>query len=96
VSGPLRVNNLSCVIAAATEGIGIATLPQYAANPLLAQGRLIPLLSAYTLPSQEIHAIYPSPRFVPTKVSTWIEFVQARLAHAMWQNARDPTKHSPS
>jgi len=89
VSGPLRVNNLSCVIAAALEGVGIAILPQYVANRWLAEGRLVPLLPAYRLPSQEIHAVYPSPRFVPAKVATWIEFLQARFARAMWMNKPD-------
>jgi DNA-binding transcriptional LysR family regulator len=93
VSGPLRVNNLSCVTAAALEGVGIAILPQYVANKWLAEGRLVPLLPAFRLPSQEIHAVYPSPRFVPAKVSTWIEFLQARLARAMWMSKADEFEH---
>ncbi len=86
VSGPLRVNNLSCIVAAALQGVGIAILPQYVAKRWLAAGRLVPVLPAYQLPAQEIHAIYPSPRFVPAKVTTWIDFLQARLASTMWTN----------
>lgn len=86
VSGPLRVNNLSCVIAAALEGVGVAILPQYVANRWLTEGRLAPILPAHRLRPQEIHAVYPSPRFVPAKVTAWVDHLQARFSRAMWMN----------
>lgn len=86
VSGPLRVNNLSCVIAAALEGVGVAILPLYVANRWLSERRLVPLLPSYRLPAQQIHAVYPSPRFVPAKVSAWIDFLQSHFARTMWMS----------
>ena len=48
----------------------------------------MPLLPEFTLPAQPIHAVYPSPRLVPTKVLAWIEFMQTQFADADWP-ARD-------
>ena len=36
------------------------------------------------LPSQEIHAVYPSPRLVPAKVSGFIDWLQQQLGDAWW------------
>ena len=43
-----------------------------------------PVLTDWTLPSQEIHAVYPSPRLVPAKVSGFIEWLQGQLGDAWW------------
>jgi len=43
------------------------------------------LLSDYTLPSQEIHAVYPSPRMVPAKVSGFIHWLTGKFPQNWWQ-----------
>lgn len=93
VSGPLRVNNLSCVVAAALDGVGIAIMPQYVANRWLTDGRLVPVLPAYRLRAQEIHAVYPSPRFAPAKVTAWVDHLQAHFSRAMWMNQVQDVEH---
>lgn len=84
VSGPLRANNISCVASAALDGIGIALLPQYIARRWIIRGTLNAILRDFPLPSQEIHAVYPSPRMIPAKVSAWIGFLQAQFAKDAW------------
>lgn len=84
VNGPLRANNISCVASAALDGIGIALLPQYIARRWIIRGTLIAILRDFPLPSQEIHAVYPSPRMIPAKVSAWIGFLQAQFAEDAW------------
>lgn len=79
VRGPLRSNNLSTVLAAACAGHGVAALPWYVAREAVADGRLRPLLQGYELPPQELHAVYPSPKLVPSKVATFIAFAQKAL-----------------
>jgi DNA-binding transcriptional LysR family regulator len=84
VRGPLRSNNLSALLAAACEGMGLAVLPWYVARESVAEGRLTPVLADHALPAQEVHAVYPSPRLVPSKVSSFIAFLAAALAGEGW------------
>lgn len=87
VRGPLRSNNLSAVLAAAREGLGIAILPWYVARESVADGVVKPILERCTLPTQEIHAVYPSPKLVPSKVSKFIEHLRGALEGTWWERA---------
>lgn len=82
VQGPLRSNNLSAVLAGARAGHGVAVLPWYVARASLASGAVRPVLEGFALPAQELHAVYPSPKLVPSKVVSFIAFLQTRLADA--------------
>jgi len=84
VKGPLRSNNLSALLDAACAGLGLAALPWYVAHDAVRDGVLQPLLTDWTLPSQEIHAVYTSPRLVPTKVLGFIDFLQHRFDGDWW------------
>jgi len=85
VHGPLRTNNLSVVLAAATNGMGLAILPWYVAHASVQAKRIVPLLSEFALPVQEVHAVFPSPKLVPSKVTTFISFLQERFTANWWQ-----------
>ncbi len=87
VRGPLRSNNLSALLAAARDGLGIATLPSYVANDSLASGALVTTLSAWSLPTQQIHAVYPSPRMIPAKVLRFVEWLQDEFHDEWWARA---------
>jgi DNA-binding transcriptional LysR family regulator len=84
VMGPLRSNNLSALLAATRSGMGIAALPWYVAHESVKSGALQPLLTDWTLPSQEVHAVYPSPRMVPAKVSTFVAWLQGQFGESWW------------
>jgi DNA-binding transcriptional LysR family regulator len=86
VSGPLRSNNLSALLAAARGGMGLAALPWYVAHESVKAGAVQPVLTEWSLPSQEIHAVYPSPRQVPAKVSGFIEWLQGELGPNWWSD----------
>jgi DNA-binding transcriptional LysR family regulator len=88
VKGPLRSNNLSAVLAAARAGLGLAVLPCYVARESVADGSVQPVLSDHGLPAQEIHAVFPSPKFVPSKVTSFLAFLQQALAGDWWREAR--------
>jgi DNA-binding transcriptional LysR family regulator len=91
VRGRMRANNLSSVLAAVRHAMGVAILPCYVARESLARGEIVPVLTAYSLPSQEIHAVYPSPKLVSTKVTTLIAFLTEKLAGEWWrEKPRDP------
>ncbi len=87
VRGPLRANNLSAVLAATRAGHGIAVLPWYVARESAAEGRIHRVLESYALPVQELHAVYPSPKLVPSKVMAFIAFLQQALSDRWWERA---------
>jgi DNA-binding transcriptional LysR family regulator len=85
VHGPLRSNNLSALLMAARNGLGIAALPRYVAQESLKSGTLTEVLVHWSLPSQEIHAVYPSPLLVPAKVSGFVGWLQSQIGDDWWE-----------
>lgn len=88
VSGPFRSNNLSAVLAAASAGLGLAILPWYVARESIAAGAVQVVMADHSLPAQEMHAVYPSPKLVPQKVTQFIDHLQQALAGEWWLRAR--------
>ena len=86
VRGPLRSNNLSALLAAARGGMGLAALPWYVAHESVKSGAVQPVLTDWSLTSQEIHAVFPSPRQVPAKVSGFIEWLQGQIGETWWSD----------
>ncbi len=84
VRGPLRSNNLSVVLEAAQAGMGLAVLPRYVAQRAAVQGRVVELLTEHALPAQEMHAVFPSPKLVPSKVTSFIAHLQASFTADWW------------
>ena len=84
VKGPLRSNNLSALLAAARAGMGLAVLPWYVARESLADGSVEPVLVDHGLPEQDVHAVFPSPKLVPLKVTSFGSFLQQALAGDWW------------
>ena len=86
VKGPLRSNNLSAVLAAARAGMGLAVLPWYVARESVAERVVQPVLADHVLPAQEMHAVFPSPKLVPSKVTSFIAFLQQALVGEWWRS----------
>ncbi len=86
VTGRLRSNNLSAVLSAARNGLGLAAMPRYVAADSLASGHVLEVLKDHTLPEQEIHAVFPSPKLVPGKVSAFVAYLQGRFGPRWWEN----------
>lgn len=84
VSGRMRSNNVSAVLAAARDGMGIALMPRYVASESLHSAKVREVLADHALPEQEIHAVFPSPKLVPGKVSSFIAFLQGRFGDGWW------------
>lgn len=64
-----------------------ADLPWYVARESVADGSVVPVLAGHTLPSQELHAVFPSPKLVPHKVRSFIEFLKQQLEGEWWMRA---------
>jgi DNA-binding transcriptional LysR family regulator len=84
VKSRLRSNNLSTVLAATIEGMGLAILPTYVARESIATGLIRAVMTDHLLPSQEMHAVFPSPKLVPQKVTAFIDHLQLKLGGEWW------------
>jgi DNA-binding transcriptional LysR family regulator len=85
VAGPFTSNNLSSILSAARTGMGLAVLPSYVAHQSIKDGVLTQIMGDWSLPSQEIHAVFSSPKHVPTKVSQCIDWLQTRFKGEWWK-----------
>lgn len=79
VSGQMRANNGDMLMEAAIAGMGIAQLPSFICSEAVRDGRLVPILTDYTLPPAAIHAVYPHARHVSTKVRAFVDFLAQRF-----------------
>lgn len=71
----LSANTMDALLKAATEGLGIALLPEYAIRSELEAGRLKQLLSDYQFPSRMLQVIYPPSRHLSANVQAFTDFV---------------------
>lgn len=79
VSGPLQSNNGDVLAEAAAAGAGIAMLPLFIAEDLLAARRLVTVLDAWEPPPVGIHAVFPHARLLSPKVRVLVDFLAERL-----------------
>lgn len=75
LSGELTVNNADAYVAAAEAGLGLIQVPRYHVQRQLAEGRLIPVLDDYRVPSWPISAVYPPHRQLSPRVRVFIDWV---------------------
>lgn len=85
VKGPFISNNLSSILAAARAGMGLAALPCYVAHQSIQDQALQAVMEDWLLPSQEIHAVFSSPKHVPTKVIQCIDWLQGQFKGEWWK-----------
>lgn len=84
VKGRLRSNNLSTLLGACRAGMGLALLPRYVSGDSLREAAIEVVLPGYAIPSQEVHAVFPSPKLVPSKVTHFINYLQSEMAGDWW------------
>ena len=80
VSGRFSVNNPRSIRQAVLNGQGIAVTPNWLIDDYVKSGQVKVILDQYVPTSLDINALYPARRFVPAKVSCFIDFIRARLA----------------
>ena len=73
VSGPVRVNSPLAARQAAVLGLGFAALPSYLADPAVARGELVPILTDFLPTGQTLQAVYPHRRHLAGKVRALID-----------------------
>jgi len=75
IAGPsyLRVNIGTGVRSALLAGLGIGQLPHAVASELVADGRLLPVLTPWQPPAVEVFAVFPSNRYLTPKVRAFVD-----------------------
>lgn len=77
--GRLLVNNGVALRELLLAGHGLAVMPLAWVHEDLAAQRLQTVLADYAPDALEVHALYPSARFVPTKLRALMHFLQEQL-----------------
>jgi LysR family transcriptional regulator, transcriptional activator for dmlA len=82
VDGPLSSNDGTAVLHWALEGRGIAVRSEWEIDGHLQRGELVPLLSEWSLPNANIHAIYLERNQLSVKLRTFVDFLGTYLQKA--------------
>ena len=83
VEGPLRANNGDALTAAAIAGCGIAAHPDFIVWRDVAEGRLEPILSDWSMPVVALHLVAP-PGARPARVTAVMDFLAERFSDPPW------------
>ena len=81
VKGNFQANNSDAVRQMALAGAGIMALPKWMSHPYIENGELEPILTEYTPQGFPIQAVYPQNRYVPSKVRSFVSFMQQSFAN---------------
>lgn len=75
ISGRFQASSLVSLREAAVAGMGIAFMPVYLVRDQINNGQLVPVLQEKIYRDVGIYAIYPNIRYVPRKISAFIELL---------------------
>ena len=77
VSGPIASRDFQSVSAFTYRGIGIGLLPSTYCDAQIASGELLRLIPEWSSPEIFVHAVYPTRRFLPSKLQIFLEELKA-------------------
>lgn len=97
VTPRLVCNANDAAIEAAVQGWGLTRILSYQVAPLIAEGRLVPVLTEEEEEPLPIHIVHPEGRRVTAKVRAFVQLAAARLrANPLINPARDPNLDPPA
>lgn len=76
VPGPLTLDDSDLMAQAASDGLGIAYLPESTATDLLTAGRLVPVLEDWCPPLPGLMLYYPGHRHVPSALRALVDLLK--------------------
>lgn len=79
VSPAISTNSTASSRAFMRAGLGISVLPDYMLDADIAAGRLVRVLSSWSLPQGGVHAVYPNARYTSAKVRAFVDFLRNQL-----------------
>ncbi|MEN9630921.1 MAG: hypothetical protein RJA10_4149 [Pseudomonadota bacterium] len=65
---------------AALAGLGLVQATTYQVAPHVAEGRLVPVLTAHDSEPMPVSLVHPGNRLIPLKLRAWLDFAAPRLA----------------
>ncbi|SDD40026.1 DNA-binding transcriptional regulator, LysR family [Cupriavidus sp. YR651] len=77
VTGPVAARDFHIVSAFALRGHGIALLPSGYSDAHIARGELVRVLPEWSSPEIFVHAVYPTRRFMPSKLKAFLDALKA-------------------
>jgi DNA-binding transcriptional LysR family regulator len=77
--GNFIVNNSEAIRRALIEGLGVGQLPTFLVSKDILSGKLLPIMTPYSLPEHAIYAVFPERKHLPHKVRAFMEFVADKL-----------------
>jgi DNA-binding transcriptional LysR family regulator len=80
VRGSMEIDNGEALREATLAGAGVAYVPQDLVAEDLEAGRLQQVLADWLLPSLPIHAVHPSRKLVPRRLSAFIELLAQEMS----------------
>ncbi|MGE0373442.1 MAG: LysR family transcriptional regulator [Gammaproteobacteria bacterium] len=78
-AGRATLNNVHALADAARAGLGVARLPRRLAAAYLARGELREVFGDWSLDPVEVHAVLPGNRYIPPKVSVFLDIARAAM-----------------
>ncbi len=82
VAGPLIAHDFSTLLGAATEGVGLAQLPEPIASGPVARGKLVRVLERFAPTAPGVFLYHPDRRQVPPKLRAFIDHAKRALTTA--------------
>jgi len=82
--GRVKVNNETARLNLALSHLGLALMPIYDAWESIQEGKLTRLLENFDLPSVPITALYLDRKFLPKKITTFIDFTKLFIQQQGW------------
>ena len=79
----LVTDDLSQLLYAALEGVGVVKLPAMVVDEHIASSRLVNLLPDWTPQSGIVHAVFPSRRGLLPSIRTFIDFLAAEYSRTV-------------
>lgn len=75
----LLSNDIAPIYQAIVAGVGIGLLPECLFQQKLQAGYIVNVLSQWSSASIPINALYPSRKYIPTKVKVFLEFFEQKI-----------------
>jgi DNA-binding transcriptional LysR family regulator len=86
--GRIKVNNETARLNLVLSNLGVSLMPIYDAWEAIQEGKLTQLLEKFDLPSVPITALYLDRKFLPKKITTFVDFMKNYLQQQAWLNAK--------